>query len=619
MAVAASVVWEFNASSTANMVNGGGFNYQATGPINDGAWGSANTSTPTVSSATYTFVAGDVGHWVYSVSTTIPGFYKISSVAAGVATLDASIGAGVILDTVTNKWKPNTTAGVDSSASPSSKSFLVDYCQATAATVNGLTDFGAVGASSTLTSASAPFTPAMVGNIYHQTTTGTGGFGTVGWYEITGYTNSTTVTLDRSPNGGTASVGCTGYIGGSLSLNSTLDDDFYEQIQAGNTVFFKSGNYTIGEGVSIASTNSTALNPSNTIGYTTIRGDACTGSNRPNIAAGSNAVAFGQYQNFENLSLTGTATVILQASIGSRISNIKALNSSTTASRAGISTGTDGVAFNCEAVSQMGRAFYLVNSNNRHFGCYAHNSLVGFYNAGSRNSIQHCISTACTTTGISQNTTTFYVGGCTFYGYQSPRNSSIGCSIAASIDTTFLFNNIFSGWVTGVAGTTTQRYSNRGAYNDFYNNTTNATLYSLDPTDITTNPSFTTVTELTGATATTSGSVLTQSGGDFSTVTDNVDYVFIVSGTGITQGQYLITSHTSTTITLNNAPGTNATADKVWVINTGKDLSVGTNMKAQGFPGAFPGSNTTSYLDIGAVQRVEPSGSGGASSYTFIG
>ncbi len=128
MSVATSTIWEFNTAATASMVNGGGFNYQATGPLNDGSWGAANTASPTLSSATYTFVAGDVGNWIYSTNTTIPGFYKIDSVSTGIATLDAGAGAGVIFDTTTQVWKPNTTDGVDASATVSSKSFLVECC-----------------------------------------------------------------------------------------------------------------------------------------------------------------------------------------------------------------------------------------------------------------------------------------------------------------------------------------------------------------------------------------------------------------------------------------------------------------------------------------------------------
>lgn len=39
------------------------------------------------------------------------------------------------------------------------------------------------------------------------------------------------------------------------------------------------------------------------------------------------------------------------------------------------------------------------------------------------------------------------------------------------------------------------------------------------------------------------------------------------------------------------------------------DFSPGVNLKAAGFPGAFRGGNSTSYLDIGGVQREEPAGS----------
>ena len=44
----------------------------------------ANTASPVVSSASYNFVAGDVGAWVFvkSGSNWTPGWYKISSVAS---------------------------------------------------------------------------------------------------------------------------------------------------------------------------------------------------------------------------------------------------------------------------------------------------------------------------------------------------------------------------------------------------------------------------------------------------------------------------------------------------------------------------------------------------------
>ena len=57
-------------------------------------------------------------------------------------------------------------------------------------------------------------------------------------------------------------------------------------------------------------------------------------------------------------------------------------------------------------------------------------------------------------------------------------------------------------------------------------------------------------------------------------VVDGRDFLYLVSGTGITAGIYGITAHTSTTITLDIAPGTDATADKVWQITTGRNFAI---------------------------------------------
>ena len=47
------------------------------------------------------------------------------------------------------------------------------------------------------------------------------------------------------------------------------------------------------------------------------------------------------------------------------------------------------------------------------------------------------------------------------------------------------------------------------------------------------------------------------------------------------------------------------------------DFSIGTALKAAGFPGAFQGATSTGYLDVGAVQRQEPAGGSGG-SFTFV-
>lgn len=618
MAIAATTNWEFNASATGSMVNGGGFNTANANFLTDATTDSntANTASPVLSSATYNFVAGDANAWVYISSGTnwTPGFYKIASVASNKATLSAAIGAAVQFTSATNRWGPSTVVGCATVGTPTNGVFGVDYSQTTGAVINAVADFAAVGASTTLTSATAAFTPVMVGNHFHQTTTGTGAFGVVGWYEIVSYVNATTVVLDRTPNSGTASVGCTGYVGGALDLAGTLQDSFLEQIAGGNNCFFKNATFTLATTFNIASTNSTAPLPSNMVGYNTIRGDEPTGANRPIINLGTVAITFGQYQLGRNFIFTGTAAATVTIGLGSQWRNINSLNTSTSAGRrALVIGGSDCTFWNCEAVSQNGTAFQLVASSAKAIACYAHDSDIGIGLESSRIGAFFCLCESNKTAGINciNSTVSGHIINNTIYGSEAKIGTGINFAGTGN-NPISVYNNIIYGHVSGMVQATTQQLNNIGAYNDFFNNTTDVTLYTKDPTDIALDPGFTGLSQLSGSTATTSTNTLTQTGA-FASVTNNVDYLRVVSGTGATAGIYLITSHTNDTVTVNNSIGTNATADKVWVIPIGHNLAIGTNLKAKAFPGQFQAGFTTGYLDTGAVQRQEPtSGSGGA-------
>ena len=73
--------------------------------------------------------------------------------------------------------------------------------------------------------------------------------------------------------------------------------------------------------------------------------------------------------------------------------------------------------------------------------------------------------------------------------------------------------------------------------------------------------------------------------------------------------------HNNTTNRTNAAVGDNDTAlDPQFTDAPNGNFAVGANMKAIGFPTIFPGALSTSYMDMGAVQRQEPAGgsSGGA-------
>lgn len=54
-----------------------------------------------------------------------------------------------------------------------------------------------------------------------------------------------------------------------------------------------------------------------------------------------------------------------------------------------------------------------------------------------------------------------------------------------------------------------------------------------------------------------------------------------------------------------------SSADPQFTSAAAGDFSIGTNLKALGWPGAFPGGLSTSYLDMGAVQRQEAGAGGG--------
>src|ERR1041385_4090644 len=95
MALASTTVWDCRSTATSGNLNGGGFNPANANMVTDLAGTSCTGNSPVVTSATYTFVAGDVGAKVYIKSGTnwTPGWYPIASVNAGAATLSAAIGA----------------------------------------------------------------------------------------------------------------------------------------------------------------------------------------------------------------------------------------------------------------------------------------------------------------------------------------------------------------------------------------------------------------------------------------------------------------------------------------------------------------------------------------------
>jgi hypothetical protein len=606
MALTAGTVWEARTTATAGDLNGGGFNPTAANFPTDATTdaNTANTAAPVLSSATYTFVAGDVGAWVYVKSGTdwTPGWYQIASVAGGKATLNAAVGAAIQVNTH-GEYVANTVAGCATVGTPTGGTYGVDYSQQDAAKL-AITDLSTSGAgATTITSVTGGFTPVMVGNVIHITAGTQLG---VGWYEITQYTDTNNVVIDRTPSGVGAGSAGVAKVGGALILTSSLIDSITEMFPASSILWVKSGTYTFANAFSTSSTNGTATAPIVYQGYTSLRGDTCNGSDRPRIDFGANAASAGQHVHFKNIRFTGTGAPVMLIGTGGSAYNCRFLNSSTTASRTAVQTGTDTILVNCEAVSQNGVGITIGTTRSKIAQCYVHDSVTGMSSSGAGITVLGCVFEACSTAALTLSSTggSHVIAFNTFYGREAKMGTGLNLSGANSPHSR-VFGNIFYGLTTGIAVATGLTPSNMGWYNNFYNNTTDVSNWAKSVTDTALNPGFTDAAQLSGSTATTASTTFTQSGGNFSSVTDNVDYLHVVSGTGVTTGRYLITAHTATTLTVNNALGTSNAGDVVWYVTRGHDLSVGTNMKAAAAGSSYLGGHATSYLDMGGVQREE--------------
>jgi hypothetical protein len=264
----------------------------------------ANTSAPVVTSASYNFVAGDVNHWVYVKSGTHwqAGWYQIASVAANAATLNASAGtyytSNGLLGTITGCTS-------DGTATLSGGTWSVDYSHAAAAKI-AVTD--AVGNSTTtVTSATAAFTAAMVGNVIY----GSGaGFSAPSRFTITVVTNATTITVDRST--AATGSGSTLNMGGALATASEAwtQGNGTRSVPGSGTCFMKG---SVGNQAAIAShitfPNGTNTAPTRFIGYASIPGDLDAGNQFPNFS----------WTNFPVITQTGGVTAIFDGNANNQV------------------------------------------------------------------------------------------------------------------------------------------------------------------------------------------------------------------------------------------------------------------------------------------------------------
>ena len=246
-AIPGGTIWELR-STNGSDTNGGGFVPAITSISSKTDLVVSAGSNVQVSSASYGFTSADVGRTIKVTAGTgwTVGYYQVLSVNTSVATLDHS------------------PASINATGGSFTIYYGVDYTQQNSKNTTGnnisTTDLVTAG-TTTIVSATASFTADIVGNVVYIA----GGTGSItgGWYEVTAYTNATTVTVDRA-TGLTTGTGATLNIGGALKTISQLGSI----IVSNNGVFIKNE-------ASYATTTGFTLSASGTsvIGYNTSRFD----------------------------------------------------------------------------------------------------------------------------------------------------------------------------------------------------------------------------------------------------------------------------------------------------------------------------------------------------------
>lgn len=274
-------------------------------------------------------------------------------------------------------WEIRTTGDYSNGGGFNRESGGTDYTQQDVAQL-ALTDCATSGVgSTTLTSATGGFTAAMVGNIINLSA---GTNLTANWYEITAYTDTNTVTIDRAPDDGVGGVsGATGKVGGAMSWPPPDVTDGGPVVSY-NKFWIKHGTYTLTNTTISAENGPISLDYANVEGFENVRGDL---GSKPVFSAGTQVPS------------TGTAIFrTLTQSIAIHITNIKVDGVDNTRTFSGFAlTDYRNFVQHCEAVNcQTG---FAGNNNSARF-CKASNCQTGF----SSFKTEFCVAHDCTSVGI---------------------------------------------------------------------------------------------------------------------------------------------------------------------------------------------------------------------------
>lgn len=556
MALASSGIF-IEVQTGGNDSYGGGFVPTNTSMATDLAATSATGNAPVVTSASYTFIARDVGHWLFVKSGTNwkPGWYKISSVSAGAATVNATANQW---DDISFTGVPilGTTAGCASTTSPTAGTWSVDYSRSTPIT---FTDLALTSGSATvLTSSANAFGKNFVGNVV--SVTGGTGFN-VALYEINSVTGTAATTTSGSV-GTIGSTGGTGYLGGPLLTPGKAASVVIAQ----GSVFVASGTYSIttastnvAGGCLSLTANNAVDKPGYWMGYQTYRGDYAAQPNLQLAAAISNATmvsASGNYTVFDNFCLdlnsnTNGRGFIGQSFCGS-VYRVKVL----TPKNYGIyiNAGYGYLVDRCQVSgATLSFAIRIDGASNNITNCEVYGgSITGFYLAGTGNTIRHSIAY-----GISGDDG-FYLSNT---GNQASNCTAYGC------------RNGFYIYGPG----------NWGACYNCYAEGNTAYGFNLS--------------------AANALSKIVRCGG-YNNTSGNYNSNFCGN---TVEGFVSVSGGSAFTNAASNDFSLNSTASR------------GAALRAAGYPGLMPRGTSTGYIDVGAIQHADPAGGGGTAGARLVG
>jgi hypothetical protein len=390
-------------------------------------------------------------------------------------------------------------SGTDMSVFNNKNAAACTNCQSAVNNIS-TTDLVTAG-TTTIVSATAAFTAASVGNIVYIT----GGTGAIAAarYEITVFTNSTTVTVDRS-TGLTTGTGATLNIGGALNALTTLNTALGTTSNIQQTGWVKAdATYAVTANQSLGPTCTAATNACSiqVNGYTTARGDNGKATIQSTSGSGYTLLSIDNNNNLQNLivrnfvfdcnSLVNSTGFSINAN-GNSGQNLEAKNCGAYGISLNLSGGNGGMCLNCYSHNNPGSTSrsggFQVGSQGVASSCIwcvaiangatGNNLAVGFnLNGGSL--CLHCISANNTgSTGAEKNEGFFVnnmTGNVILINSVSYGNSQDGLRIGVVSNYPFVVSNSIFVNNTGIGlnspNTTYVANAQWENYNAFFGNT----------------------------------------------------------------------------------------------------------------------------------------------------